>query len=231
MDAMVKTESVVPREIRDGTTSIKFDWWPQWQGQTVALIASGPSAKKSNIAALEGHTRVLAINESYQLCPFADALYACDAHWWRLKLGVPEFHGLKISQDREACKLYPDVKRVIVDRFSNSIQLEEPGKVGAGGNSGFQALNLAVQFGAKRIILVGYDMRVDLGEHWHKRHPMPLSNPHPNDNLPRWRAAIDGAAPTLKQLGIMVYNCSSVSLLRSYPKTTIEEALHHGVKR
>jgi len=225
MDVTVQTESAAPRVIQDGTFTIRLDWWPQWEGQTVALIASGPSAKKVNVAALEGRAKVLTINESYQLCPFADALYACDAAWWKLRLGVKEFHGLKISQDREACKLYPDVKRVIVDRYSNVLQLEEPGRVGAGGNSGFQALNLAVQFGANKIILVGYDMRVDLGEHWHKRHPLPLSNPHPNDNIPRWRTSIDGAAGLLRQLGVNVYNCSSVSLLRSYPKVTIEEAL------
>jgi hypothetical protein len=104
--------------------------------------------------------------------------------------------------------------------------MEPLGYVGAGGNSGFQCLNLAAQFGAKRILLVGYDMRVDLGEHWHPRHYPPLSNPHPNDNLPRWRAAIDGAAEFFAQAGIEIVNCSPVSLLKAYPKMTIGEALN-----
>ena len=208
-----------------GSTTGNLDWWPDWHGEACALVASGPTAKKSNIAVLRDRARVIAINESYQLCPWADALYACDGEWWTLKNGVPEFHGLKITQDPKACAKYPDVRRVDVDRYSNEIKLHERGHLGAGGNGGFQALNLAVQFGATKILLIGYDMRVDLGEHWHKRHQMPLSNPHPNDNLPRWRRALDGAAKVLKMLDVEVVNCSPVSMLTAYRKMTVEEAL------
>ena len=202
------------------------EWWPQWTGETVALVASGPTAKKSNLAVLRDRARIIAINESYQLCPWADVLYACDGEWWKLKNGVPEFHGLKISQDAEACKRFPDVSKIEVDKYSNEIKLHERGHIGAGGNGGFQALNLAVQFGAMEILLIGYDMRVDLGEHWHKRHYPPLSNPHPHDNMPRWRKALDGAAKVMNSLGVQVVNCSAVSLLQAYPKMTIEEALN-----
>ena len=234
MDAMVRMANVVPKVIRGEITGIKFDWWPEWGGQTIAIVASGPSAKKSNIKALEGKARVLAINESYNLCPWADALYACDPAWWKLRQGVREFHGLKIGclpwpnpipVDFDPFKMYPDVQPIIVERYRNDLLLNEQGRVGSGGNSGFQALNLAVQFGVRKILLVGYDMRVDLGEHWHKRHPYPLSNPHPNDNLPRWRAAVDGAVGVIREAGVNVFNCSQVSLLRSYPKMGIEEAL------
>jgi hypothetical protein len=206
----------------------KPDWYPDWEGETCALIASGPSAKRADIGALSGRCKAIAINESYNLCPWADVLYACDANWWKYRLGVPGFKGLKISQDYLAYdlfRLYSDIKKITVDRNGNKLLLNLFGVVGSGGNSGFQALNLAVQFGAKRIILVGYDMRVDKGEHWHPRHPMPMSNPHPRDNLPRWRTAIDGAAGTLIALGIKVINCSDVSLLQAYPKMSIEEAI------
>src|SRR5262245_16545450 len=104
--------------------------------------------------------------------------------------------------------------------------MEPLGYVGAGGNSGSQCLNLAVQFRPKLILLVGFDMRIDLGEHWHPRHYPPLSNPHPNDNLPRWRKAIDGVAADLSALGVRVINCSPVSALKAYPKMSIEEALN-----
>jgi hypothetical protein len=207
----------------------KPDWYPNWEGQTCVLVASGPSAKRANISALFGRCKAIAINESYNLCLWADVLYACDANWWKYRLGVPNFKGLKISQDYLAYdlfRIYPDIKQIAVDRNGNKLLLNLSGVVGSGGNSGFQALNLAVQFGAKRIILVGYDMRVDKGEHWHPRHPMPMSNPHPRDNLPRWRAALDGAAGMLIALGVKVINCSDVSLLQAYPKMSIEEAIN-----
>jgi hypothetical protein len=202
------------------------DWWPQWRGETIAIIGSGPSAKKAGVELLQGRTKVIAINESWQLAPWADVLYGCDVNWWRLRDGVRKFKGLKISQSAEACDLYRDIKRIVIPNVkSNDILMEPLGHVGAGGNSGFQCLNLAVQFGAKRILLIGYDMRIDFGEHWHPRHYPPLSNPHPNDNLPRWRAALDKAHASLAAIGVEVVNCSSVSLLNAYPKMTIEEAL------
>ena len=141
--------------------------------------------------------------------------------------GVRSFRGMKISQDRESL---PHVTRTSAKSTSihaaTNCKIGTLGHLGAGGNSGFQALNLAVQFGVYQVILlIGYDMRVDLGEHWHPRHYPPLSNPHPNDNMPRWRKALDGAADTLKILGVDVLNCSAVSLLKAYPKMTVQEAM------
>lgn len=198
--------------------------WPDWRGELAAVIASGPSAKAAAIGELAGKARAIAVNESYRLAPWADALYGADAQWWKWRYGVPEFKGLKVSQDDEACRIYPDIRRVVVDRYSNELTVDRP-YLGSGGNSGFQALNLAVWWGARAILLIGFDMRVDRGEHWHPRHYPPLSNPHATDNLPRWRAALDGAAGVLERLGVKVINCSAVSTLRAYPKMTIEEAI------
>jgi hypothetical protein len=205
----------------------KPDWWPRWESETIAIVASGPTAKTAGVEQLQGKVRVIAINESWELCPWADVLYGCDGRWWNWRGGVPKFHGLKIWADPAGYDhLYKDIKKVTIANVKcNDILFDEPGLIGAGGNSGFQALNLAVQFGAKRILLIGYDMRIDFGEHWHVRHYPPLSNPHVNDNLPRWREALDGTADCLAKLGIQVINCSPVSLLKAYPKMSISEAL------
>jgi len=219
--------NVAPKASPDYTISSKArpDWFPDWRGQACAIIASGPSAKYAPIDLLRGQARIIAINESWQLCKWADALYAADGGWWNARQGVTAFGGLKISQDRLACDQFKDIRKVIVDTRSNLLLLDVPGQIGSGGNGGFQALNLAVQFGASPILLIGFDMRVDLGEHWHPRHYPPLSNPHPKDNLPRWRKALDGAAPVLKSIGVNVINCSAVSLLEAYPKMTLQEAM------
>jgi hypothetical protein len=214
--------------LQDETARItgKPDWWPDWRDETIACIASGPTAKKAGVELLRGRAKVIAINESWQLCPWADMLYGCDWRWWFLHHGVQAFKGLKLAAEQEACNQFKEIKKVtIVDVDCNELQFDRAGHIGAGGNSGFQCLNLAAQFGGSRILLVGYDMRIDLGEHWHPRHYPPLSNPHPNDNLPRWRKAIDGAHKSFAQVGIEVINCSPVSLLTAYPKMTIAEAL------
>lgn len=211
------------------TTAIRApEWFPRWEGATCAIVASGPSAAKAGVEQLRGRVRVIAINTSYQLAPWADVLYACDQTWWKWNKGAPDFRGLKVTQAIQACSQFKDVRLVKVEKFCNELLLDKPGTLGAGGNSGFQALNLALQFGVKRILLIGYDMRIDLGEHWHKRHPAPMSNPHPVSNLPRWRKALDGAAPKLKALGVEVINCSPVSELRAYPKKSLDEVLNGG---
>lgn len=208
------------------------DWWLDWSEETAALVASGPSAAKANIEALRGRAKVVVINESWQLAPWADVLYACDTKWWKLRLGVPKFNGLKVChvdlksrQDVDIIRAFPKVRWVHVDRWGDQLLTERPGYLGAGGNSGFQALNLAVQFGAKKILLIGYDMTIAHGEHWHARHPMPLSNPHPQQNLPRWRKSLDGSAGRLRALGVEVVNASPVSELKAFPKMSVEEAL------
>lgn len=93
-----------------------------------------------------------------------------------------------------------------------------------GGNSGFQALNLAVQFGAKRIILVGFDMRLDLGVHWHGPHGKGLNNPR-DILFASWRDALNGAAASLAGLGVEILNASPVSALTAYPIVDLREAI------
>lgn len=222
---MERTASAVQQDVTASITG-KPEWWPDWEGETIAIVASGPTAKKAGVDLLQGRARVIAINESWQLCPWADVLYGCDGNWWRWRQGVRAFKGLKLSSDSVACDHYKEIKKVTIENAkSNELLFERAGHIGAGGNSGFQGVNLAAQFGGGRILLVGFDMRVDLGEHWHERHYPPLSNPHPNDNLPRWRKALDGVAACLRRRGIEVINCSPVSLLTAYPKMTIAEAL------
>lgn len=195
-----------------------------WRGECVAIVASGPSAKKVDLSLTKDRIHVIAINESWQLCPWADILYGCDATWWRLRKGVKEFEGLKISQDAVACVEYPEIQRIrIVDTTSNELCFER-GVVGSGGNSGFQAFNLAIQFGVTGVILVGFDMRLDHGEHWHGRHPQPLSNPD-IFNIQRWSLAFAKTIPVLKRLDVQVFNCSPSSSLKCFPKLSLDDAM------
>lgn len=106
--------------------------------------------------------------------------------------------------------------RLLVDFF---------GTIGWGGNSGFAALNLAVQFGARRLVLVGFDMRLDRGMHWHGAHGPELHNPN-REVIARWRRVIDQAAPTLDALGVTVLNASPISALTAYPKIDFEAVFH-----
>jgi len=202
----------------------KPKWWPAWEGQTVVIVASGPSAKTMPLESAKGQARFIAINTSWKLAPWADILHACDLSWWDHVKGCPEFEGLKLTVDRKAAEKYPDVHLVNCRKPDDRLFLEPLNTVGWGGNSGFHALNLAVQFGCRKIILVGYDMTVAAGLHWHGAHPEGLNNPRA-PNVERWRRAVDNAWHVIEPLGVKVINCSAISMLRKYPKMTLQAAL------
>ena len=206
-------------------TSPASEWRPDWRGQAAAIIASGPSAKHTKISLLRDRVRVLAIKENHELAPWADVVYGCDRAWWRNRQGLHEFTGLKISQAAELTASYPDIRIVKVDNTKDKILLDDTKVVGSGGNSGFQALNLAVQFGADRILLIGFDMHARSGVHWYGRNNgQGRSNPSEH-NFKRWRAAFEGSADMLKERGVDVVNASLISELTCFRVAKVDVAM------
>lgn len=199
-------------------------WFPAWHGETCLIAASGPSAGDADLRIARSRCRVLVVNTSWRLAPWADALFACDYGWWRQEGGCPHFRGLKISGDHRTSSEWPNVHSVTIRRGDDRMVFDEFGVVGWGGNSGFHALNLTVQFGVSRVLLVGFDMSLSGGDHWHGRHSGGLNNPR-QSGVERWRRSLDGAAPALQRAGVEVVNCSSASALQAYPKIDLEEAL------
>lgn len=139
---------------------------------------------------------------------------------------MPQFAGIKVCQDANTCARFRDLHTVEVpDGYSTEILTDKPGVLGGGGpNSGFQAINLAVQFGATRIMLVGFDMHTVGGVHWHGAHGDGLVNPH-EVCFVKWRRILDAAAARFRSLGVELVNCSPHSALSAYPKMTIEQAM------
>lgn len=211
---------------RDGPAT--FPWWPDWRGECAAIIASGPSVKKDQVEALRDRINVMAIKVNVDLAPFADVVYGCDDHWWMHRQGLPKYKGVKLTYGTEAANRYKDIYRIDIERKPGCdvILTEKPGRTGSGGNSGFQALNLAVQFGATGILLIGFDMRSDGNSpHWYKRNEWPGSSNPMEDNYSRWRKAFDGSVAILNELRVDVVNCSEYSSLRCYRKATVQDAL------
>lgn len=204
-----------------------FAWCPNWSGETAIVIASGPSASVQPIHLARGRARVVAVNNSWRLAPWADCLYACDYKWWRMhRAHAARFKGLKISQDRVACEVYRELRRVHAKRGVEEIQLEQFGHVAWAGNSGFQALNLVAQWGPSRILLVGFDMTLAHGVHWHGKHAEGMTNPS-EGSITRWRRRLEAAAKPLAAFGVEVLNCSEISALENYRKVALADALGH----
>jgi hypothetical protein len=98
-----------------------------------------------------------------------------------------------------------------------------------GGNSGFQAINLAYLWGASRIVLLGFDMQVDQisgASHWfgeHKPAPgVPVRNPKKFDS---WIRHLETMARDLTDAGIQVYNATRTTALTCFPRIPIDQIL------
>lgn len=197
--------------------------WPDWRGQAVAIIASGPSVKKADVDLLKGRLPVLAIKKNVELAPWADAVYGCDFSWWRAVRGLPDFKGLKLAYDAK-CAQY-GVQKIDIALNDHRLLFDRIGLVGAGDNSGFQAINLVAQFGADRILLIGFDMQDRSGVHWYGRN-MAQGQSNPTETqFRRWRAHLGAAAPDLEARGIEVVNASPLSFLKCFRFGTVEETL------
>lgn len=200
--------------------------WPDWSGETVVVVATGPSAADADLGSGKGRARFLAVKDGWRLCPWADMLYACDHHWWEAHRGVLEFTGLRAAYDDRTLEKWRgmDWLKVDIRRSHENLIFDPVGTVGWGGNSGFHAFNLAVQLGAKRILLVGFDMRVDRGKHFFGPHSYTKERPS-NANCRKWVPIMDRQAKGLADRGVEVVNCSMVSALTAYPKMPFEEAI------
>jgi hypothetical protein len=117
----------------------------------------------------------------------------------------------------------PGIELVRV-RKVDSLLFDHPGEIGWGGNGGFQLLNLVLQWGATRVLLVGFDCSIEKGRHFFGSHPSPLDNPR-QAGVDRWRAALDSQKPLLDLMGVSVINCAPHSRLSAFPRQPLLEAL------
>lgn len=199
-------------------------WFPDWTGETVLMVGAGPSAAETDLTIARGRARVVTVNNSHRLCPWAHMAYGCDARWWRKHGGLPGFTGLKVSQDFAlADDRRLGVRLVRAIRGRDELLMTTPGVIGWFGNGGTQAINLAAQTGAARIVLIGCEMSYEWGEHWHEPHPWEL--PAKAANVERHRRVTDAIVPALRAHGIEPINATPRSALEAWPRMTLAEAV------
>ena len=202
--------------------------WPpvprRWEQCTAILLGSGPSLTQAQVEEVfrlrqEGQVRVVAINTTFRLAPWADLLYACDGKWWRENPDALGFPGLKVTQDQSVEGVLH-----IPSETEPGLSLD-PIRIHQGANGGYQALNLAVLLGAKKIILLGFDMReIEGRKHWHPNHSHGLNNPH-QGLFDQWIENFRTTIPDLERAGVEVVNCSPGSALDAFPFSTLRDEL------
>lgn len=196
-----------------------------WAVETFVCIASGPSLTPIQIDICRDKVgSVIVVNDNYKIAPWANHLYAADKHWWLLHIDdiKLKFGGMKwIANEKETAKLLG----ITSIECNYKPGLAEDGSLNCGNNSGYQAVNLAYKLGAKKIILLGYDMKIGSNGklHWFGDHPSSLRN-EPS-LFPRWIDLFRQLAKDLHAKGINVVNCSTDTALDCFEISTLEKEL------
>ena len=168
-----------------------------------AVLATGPSLTQEDIEFVKDRLRVIAVSDAYRLAPWAEALVSSDAAWWKAHPEAREFQGAKYG---------------IVHDFNN-VPWVEPMHVGSGINSGLLGIMAAVEAGATRVFLLGFDMHSP-GKHFFGEHPSPL------------RSTTQGRMDAFKRQfarykpkGVEIINCTQGSALDCYPMGDIRASV------
>jgi hypothetical protein len=189
---------------------------------TVVCIATGPSLCAEDVEMCRGQ-HVIAVNDAGRLlCQWADILYACDTRFWQHYKGVPEFKGLKYSLTPTPYKDVQQLRNTGVDGIET-----DPSGLRTGQNSGYQGMNLAVLLGARRIILLGYDLgkKPHKPTHFFGEHPPALRATSPYHSF---IAHFEKARGVLARLNVEVINCTPNSALKCFRSVPLAEALQES---
>lgn len=187
--------------------------------RTVVCIASGPSLTPADVERVRiwrekaGPTeerQVFVANTTFRLAPWADAMFAMDRQWWQMYHAEvnEKFQGLRYSSNPIPVNWH--VKRLVGGGFKPF------------GNSGAASIAMAVQFGFKKVIMLGFDCQHTGGKtHWHGSHPKGLGDA---GSVNRW-------PEKFKELKLWIHgraeviNASRVTALDMFPRQPLEEVI------
>lgn len=187
-------------------------WWPDWRGETVVIAASGPSQSADDLELSRGRAKVIAVNRTWKLCPWADVLYSGDPRFWH-DYDTSDFAGLKVVGCRS------DGDKVVPDSLGETEDVKAWLPVGDTWlhQSGTQAIVYAASWGAARVLLTGFDLA---GGHWHADH-----NLNQRVDWPKHVAGLAGLVAGLNAMGCEVLNCSRRPAVNFCPESDLGEAL------
>lgn len=144
-----------------------------WADQTVYVIGGGPSLQGMDLSIIHGKP-VIGVNNAFELGPWVDVTFFGDKTWWLNNYKSLLRHPSLIVTCN-AWGYYSQLLRVKRMKKNNRTGLWTRNRGGLcwNKNSGAAAVNLALHFGAAKIVLVAFDMKVDAenGSHnWHDSH-------------------------------------------------------------
>ena len=172
---------------------------------------------------------VIGTNIAYMLGNWVSVCYFCDLPFFRNnKYKLLDWHNLKVTDTGnmpvKEYYLHRNIKKL---KRNNKYGLDpDPDCIRWNRNSGGGAIDLAVHFGCKRILLLGFDMRVDNDGQTHFHSGLPsYANPTLERTFTRFLKAFPFIADDAKKLGVEILNVNSDSALEDFKKVRLEDVL------
>jgi hypothetical protein len=173
---------------------------------------------------------VIGVNMAYRLGNWIDMVVFGDSGFFlREKVGLSQFPGLKVSCNTN--KGDPWLKCLGRDNNHPKGISTLPTLVSWNSNTGAAAISIAVHAGAKRVILLGFDMNIDNTkmQHWHNLYGKgPVNDDRRRRKLPfsRHLTGFPVIAEDAKRVGVEIINASPSSAIDCFPKVSVKEFLN-----
>jgi len=198
----------------------------------VSQVMAGklPASTYSPYLSTIHNKHIIGVNNAYTLGSWVDVCFFGDNSWYLVhRLGIAKFAGLKVTCcNRFAYRSIKDmegIKYLAKDKECTQGISKNKSAVAWNNNSGAAAISLAIHFGVKRIILLGFDMTLSKNQmsHWFGTHNREKKVVPPFFRHLRGFPII---AKHAKERGVEILNCSSTSAIKDFPIMTVEEALN-----
>ena len=192
-----------------------------WPNSKVFILGGGPSLNQMDFSGLKDHW-VIGVNNSAFIGDFVDVLFFGDCKWYdHNREAIRAFGGIKVTTCNRS-QSFPGVNHVFPGGKSQGL-FPNPQRIVWNRNSGAAAINLAMHFGASRIVLLGYDMRVVDGKHnWHNDHP---TTPPESIYEKRFLPVFPAIAKDAKRFHLEIVNATPGSALLDFPMVSLEDEL------
>lgn len=189
-------------------------------GEAVFIVGGGRSVADQNLELLRGR-KVIAINSSFAVVPFADVLFFGDARWWNENRNsvIDGFKGNLVTAPGEEIKAHA---RLTI--LKNTLEWsDDPNAAFVRRTSVTGAINWAFHhWAARRFVLLGVDGGPIRGAtHHHAPHKWTL----PETWVAEQRKDFEALDEALKARGVEVVNASPGSSVPFWPIVSLEQAI------
>lgn len=194
--------------------------------------ASPPSVYSPYLSALH-KKHVIGINVAYMIGDWIDMVFFGDGGFFLShKVNLAKFPGLKVTCHAGG-RGEPWVKFLARDGKKPRGISTAANMVSWNGNSGAAAISVAAYAGAKRIILLGFDMKLN-GEnyqHWHNvygKGKVDIKDERRRKRLPfdRHLRGFSVIADDARRMGIEILNACPDSAINEFKKVSVKEILN-----